>query len=642
MQLASQESSADQIHNDRQSVHNLRLWHSPENTRVVFDVSADVKYSLFSLNDPLRLVVDIENADQSFNLPPLAEGNDHIAAVRSGRPKPQLLRFVFELKKPLATNSFLLSPNEIYGHRLVIDMQDEAAAEQALVIAEPAPMPGNISQAVVTDRKQQTAPLIVAIDAGHGGEDPGAIGYRGSREKKLTLSIAKRLKKIVDADPYMKSFMVRKGDYYVKLNKRRQLARRVNADIFVSIHADAFDRRSARGFSVFALSQRGATSAMARALAAKENASDLIGGVSLADKDEVLAKVLVDLSMTNTISDSVNLGGRILQELGRLGKLHSNRVEQAGFAVLKSPDIPSILVETGFITNPDEERKLRSDNYQQNIARAIYTAINEYRQRTPYRNNATYASPAVAETDRRGLAKAPTKQRPTYHKVVRGDTLSTIAARYGTSVKELRKINRLRSSVAVLGKRLKLPGSTEMSTAPVAAVPSVSSRQGTHVVQRGDSLSKIAERYGTSVKQLKNINRLRSDVVVVGKRLKLPGSANAVATSSSAGKRNSTATHVVRRGDSLSRISSRYNVTINAIKRENNLRHNTVYPGQKLTIPGATRGINRDPRYHKVRRGDTLSEIAQQYGATMKTIMQANKLRNRTVMLGQTLTIPYD
>lgn len=578
--LAPQGIVVAQDQDDRQSVNNLRLWHSPENTRVVFDVSADVRYSSFSLQNPLRLVVDIENADQSFNLPVLSADNTHIAAVRSGRPQPELLRFVFELKKPLKTSSFLLSPNEIYGHRLVIDMDDEAVADQRPVVSGTG-SPSSESLPVVTaGRKRQDAPLIVAIDAGHGGEDPGAIGYRGSREKKITLSIAERLKKIVDQDPHMRSYMVRKGDYFVKLDKRRQMARAVNADVFVSIHADAFGRRSARGFSVFALSQRGATSAMARALAAKENASDLIGGVSLADKDEVLAKVLVDLSMTNTISDSVNLGGRVLQELGSLGKLHSKRVEQAGFAVLKSPDIASILIETGFITNPDEERNLRSAKYQQKLATAIYTAISEYRQRTPYSNTATYASPAVSDFSSQAVAKTKAKPRPEYHKVVRGDSLSTIAARYDISVQQLKRINRLKSSVAVLGKRLKLPGSSD---AVAASSP-------------------------------------RTRRVTSGK----------------------SATHTVQRGDSLSKISARYNVTINAIKRQNKLKRNTVYLGQQLKIPGVAERSKRDPRYHRVRRGDTLSEIAQRYGATMKTIMSANKLPTRTVMLGQNLKIPYE
>ncbi|MEM7357857.1 MAG: N-acetylmuramoyl-L-alanine amidase [Pseudomonadota bacterium] len=597
-----------------QQVENLRIWHSPNRTRVVFDVSENVTHHMFTLQAPLRLVVDIENADLTIKLPVLDKDNQHISAIRSGRPVKDTLRFVFELKQPLDATDFVLSPNELYGHRLVVDMEaagmsisgaekpvslastprtenktsnNQISTAESTVVAErtrtdPAAKGGSssivaASVAPVSGESNTEAargPIIIAIDAGHGGEDPGALGYRGSREKVLTLSIAKRLKKIIDADPAMQSYMVRTGDYYINLHKRRQMARAAGADMFISIHADAFTKRSARGFSVFALSQSGATSAMARALAAKENASDLIGGVSLADKDEVLAKVLVDLSMTNTISESVNFGGRLLKELGKLGRLHSKRVEQAGFAVLKSADIPSVLVETGFITNPDEERKLRTGRYQQQVAAAIYTAISKYFDQTPYSTTATYAAATPAQADFTSLVKP---KRPSYHKVVRGDSLSKIAQRYGTSVKELKQVNKLRSDVAVLGQRLKLPGNASAAASP---------------------------------------------------------------TRSNTGA-SKPAFHTVKRGDSLSKISARYNVTIKSLKSINNLTRNTVYPGQKLWL--SSRAAQAQPakaRTHKVRRGDTLSEIAEQYGSSMNKIMQANALRTRTVMLGQVLVIP--
>ncbi|NND00071.1 MAG: LysM peptidoglycan-binding domain-containing protein [Gammaproteobacteria bacterium] len=579
-------------------IENLRIWHSPDKTRVVFDVSADVKHQMFSLTDPLRLVVDIENADLSMKLPQLDPANKHISAVRSGRPGGTRLRFVFELKSPLQANDFVLSPNELYGHRLVVDLQEVAVSQapsgtattpfavagssiaekdNAAAANAQSASAARISSATLANAAAAEArPLLIAIDAGHGGEDPGAVGHRGSREKQITLEIARELKKIVDQDPQMKGYMVRQGDYYIKLHDRRQLARKVNADMFISIHADAFKNRSARGISVFALSQGGATSAMARALAAKENASDLIGGVSLADKDDMLAKVLVDLSMTNTISESVNFGGRVLNELGKLGKLHSKRVEQAGFAVLKSPDIPSILVEAGFITNRDEERKLRSRQYQQKLARAIYNAIRDYQQRTPFRNNANYATPAFSPQAFPASSTKPVV-RPTYHRVVRGDSLSKIAVRYGTTVREIKKINNLRRDTAVLGQKLKLPSST-----PTDSRPATKARP---------------------------------------------------------------AIHIVRSGESLSIISLRYNVTIRSLKSVNNLRKDTVYIGQKLKIPGGSGAVSsarpsKAPRTHKVKRGDTLSEIAEYYGSSMSKIIQANSLRSRTVMLGQTLKIP--
>lgn len=587
-----------------QQVEKIRIWHSPDGTRVVFDVSKNVKHKIFTLDKPLRLVIDIENGSLKNSLPALDPSNQHIFAVRTGRPEKNRLRFVFELKKSLQINDFILSPNELYGHRLVVDLTEQNATAdnlEAVAVQQPDARPiVSVPSALVTHQQLEPRQFLVAIDAGHGGEDPGALGHKGSREKQITLAIAKKLQRIVDADPRTRSILIREGDYFINLHKRRQLARQQNADLFISIHADAFSKRSARGLSVFALSQSGATSAMASALAAKENASDLIGGVSLADKDAVLAKVLVDLSMTNTISESVSFGGKVLKELAKLGKLHSTRVEQAGFAVLKSPDIPSILIETGFITNPDEERKLRSDGYQLQIAKAIFTAIDDYLIGAPNRGTVTYAAasmstPAAVSTASRAAPK------PVAHDA--GDAV------YQSLVKPRR--------------------------------PRV------HKVVRGDSLSALAERYGTSVAQLKRLNNLRSNTVIVGASLKLPGaSSDSKRAAPKAAKlvaaNSKPATHTVRRGESLSAISARYNVTIKSLKALNNLRGNTVYVGQKLRLPGGTSNQQAvaKVRYHKVKRGDTLSEIAERYGTTMNKIMRANSLRSRTVRLGQSLKIP--
>jgi len=573
-------------------VNNVRLWHSPNRTRVVFDVSKHIKHTVFNLKNPERLVIDVENGGLAKALPEIKEENRHIDAMRSGSPRAGVLRFVLELKKPLEAHSFVLTPNELYGYRLVLDLLDPDAEQSLNILAKqtstvegqdtrstngsPAKL---IDQAlpeneVDSDLQSRKFPItganqkiIIAIDAGHGGEDPGAIGHRGSREKKITLSIAKHLQKVVNADSRMRAFLVREGDYYIDLTRRRTLAKERGADIFVSIHADAFTKRSANGLSVFALSQRGATSAMARALAKKENASDLIGGVSLANKDEVLQKVLVDLSMTNTISESVNLGGRVLKELAKVGRLHSKRVEQASFVVLKSPDIPSILVETGFITNLAEEKRLRTSKYQKKIANAIHRALGEYYEQTPYYNQATYSSPNIASSNEDRVSSVPK-----WHTIKRGDSLSSIAHKYGTTVAELKRLNRLKRDTAILGKKLKLPESTKIA---------------------------------------KQVASLSSNPAI----------------------------HVVKSGDTLSKISARYNVTIKAIKRANSLTRNSVYKGQKLTIPGGVSNSKKATRHH-VTRGDTLSEIAEKYGVTIKAIMRANGLRNRTVRLGQTLKIP--
>ena len=567
-------------------VHNIRLWHAPDKTRLVFDVSADVTHRIFTLQAPNRVVIDIEKANLSMALPALDTENAHVSSIRSGRPRHGVLRIVLDVKKPLEHTSFVLTPNELYGYRLVVDLSDPSMPRMAETLAETESVNDEpVDQQQVTKtpvleastelptlepvvlEAKSNQKLVVAIDAGHGGEDPGAIGHRGAREKHVTLEIAKRLKKAIDDDPRMQAVLIRSGDYYIDLHRRRQNARAKGADLFVSIHADAFHKKSANGLSVFALSQSGATSAMAGALAAKENASDLIGGVSLANKDQVLAQVLVDLSMTNTISESVNFGGRVLQELSKVGRLHSKRVEQAGFAVLKSPDMPSILVETGFITNPGEERKLRTARYQQQIADAIHTAIAKYYEQTPYYNNSNYAAPRVA-------TNAPSSA-PTYHKVARGDTLSTIAQKYATSVRTLKSLNGLKRDTVVLGTRLKVPN---------------------HTVTSQVASSQSSPSAGPSV-------------------------------------------HVVRRGDSLSKISAQYNVTIRALKQLNGLSRDTLYLGQKIRLPGGVTPQNVSSQ-HKVVPGDTLSEIALKYGSTEKKIMQANNMRNRTVMLGQVLKIP--
>ena len=530
------------------SVDNIRIWHSPSNTRIVFDVSSNVRQSMFTLQNPLRLVVDIQNARLNNQLPILDPQNKHIGLIRSGKPQKDVLRFVFELKKDLLPSNFVLSPNELYGHRLVIDLDEKLThssnSELPTQAASQAPLkaPNSSGNADVLTQKtkeqsevlppsvaavesqttesqappskpifqqvsvQEKMTFVVAIDAGHGGEDPGAQGYRGSREKDLTLSMAKRLKKLVDADPNMRAELIRTGDYYIKLHQRRQLARDRGADIFVSIHADAFTRKSARGFSVFALSQRGATSAMASALAVKENASDRIGGVSLADKDALLAQVLVDLSMTNTISESVNLGGRVLKELAKLGKLHSKRVEQAGFAVLKSPDMPSILVETGFITNPEEERLLKSTRYQKKVAKAIFTAINDYHEQTPYVN---YQS--VAKRSKNTPQKSTTK----YHIVKRGDSLSKISARYNVTINSLKRLNKLRGNNVILGQKIRLPSSA-------VTKDKTPKKKVVYKVKSGDNLSEIAERYDVTIKAIRSLNKLKKKTIYVGQRIKIP------------------------------------------------------------------------------------------------------------------------
>ncbi|MDH3281162.1 MAG: N-acetylmuramoyl-L-alanine amidase [Gammaproteobacteria bacterium] len=416
----SADSWAEQI-----SVRNLRMWQAPDHTRLVFDLSAPVEHRLFTLTDPHRIVIDLPEAQLQGRLAELDYSGRFLRKVRTGTPETGVLRIVLDLEGKVSPRTFVLPPNKLYGHRLVIDLYESANVAAAPVVREPP----------LGDRRRQ---LVVAIDAGHGGEDPGAIGKRRTREKQITLAVGRQLKTFIDQDPGMRAVLVRDGDYYVSLRGRTAVARRHQADVFISIHADAFPQRSVRGSSVYALSDRGASSEEARWLADKENAADLVGGVTLRDKDELLAKVLWDLSMTQTISDSLQLGADILRELGAIGSLHKKRVEQAGFAVLKSPDIPSVLIETAFISNPHEERLLREPNHRRNIARAVYRGVRRYAQRLP-----EFRLPDAARE----------------YVVKPGDSLSVIAARYNVSVSQLKAANNLHSNGLKIGQKLRIPGS---------------------------------------------------------------------------------------------------------------------------------------------------------------------------------------
>lgn len=346
------------------SVKNLRLWNAPDNTRVVLDLSSSIQHRISTFTSPDRIAIDLKNAKLSSGIPHEIKNNPFIKRFRYGQYSKDVTRIVIDLKKPVRVKSFTLKPNKVYGYRLVVDLFDKSKTT-APKITRSAP--------------KRTGIVTVAIDAGHGGEDFGASGKKQTREKKVVLSIARELKKLVDKDPALRSYMTRTGDYYIPLRKRTKLARNANADLFVSIHADAFRRSSARGASVYALSKRGASSETARWLANKENAADLVGGASISDREDVVAGVLLDMQMDKTLEFSIGFGEEVLKEMKKIAKLHGKaKVQQAGFVVLKSPDIPSVLVETGFISNPYEERKLMSKKYQRQMANAIYKGIKKF------------------------------------------------------------------------------------------------------------------------------------------------------------------------------------------------------------------------------------------------------------------------
>lgn len=440
-------------------IKSVRIWRAPDNTRLVFDLSGPVQHSLFTLSAPNRIVVDINGAQMSAALDKLKLGNTPITTVRSAQRSPTDLRLVLDLKNQVTAKSFVLPPNQQYGNRLVVDLYDQGADITPDVPATPTPNVPATPVAPSQSVAKLPAPtpsggkrdIVVAIDAGHGGEDPGALGPSGLHEKNITLAIARELQRQINQMKGFRAELTRTGDYFIPLRGRTAIARKKGADLFVSIHADAAPSRSAFGASVFALSDRGATSETARWLADSENRSDLIGGdggVNLDDKDKMLAGVLLDLSMTATMSSSLDVGHKVLTNVGRVTSLHKRRVEQAGFMVLKSPDIPSILVETGFISNPNESQKLASSSHQQALARSIAGGIRQYFVQTP--------PPGTYIASLRDGGQLPTGPRE--HVVRAGESLGMIASRYDVSTSSLRTANNLKSDSVKIGQVLKVPG----------------------------------------------------------------------------------------------------------------------------------------------------------------------------------------
>lgn len=434
------------------TVEQIRVAQNDQLTRLVFDLDEAVSYKTFTLQNPARLVIDISggNTNKKLKLPSL--DNTPVKNIRQGQLNPSTLRLVLDLHKEQEFDSRKLAPKGDYPHRLVIDL---GSANKQLAASEPEkPAAPAKSEPTKTDAEKVTeAPIpvaaqtvksspvlprrdiVIAIDPGHGGQDPGAIGPRGTREKDVVLQISKRLETLVNNEPGMRAFMTRDRDIFLTLRQRIQRAKQNGADMFISIHADAFTNRNARGSSVYVLSDRGASSEAAQILADRENAADLAGGISLEDKDDLLASVLLDLSQTASLEASLEVGNSVLSGLKRVGKVHKKQVEAAAFVVLKSPDIPSVLVETAFISNPTEEQNLTNANHQYKLAAAMMNGIRTYFQRNPITQQA----------------------KPQQHIVSNGDTLSGIAQRYQVRMAELKSSNNLHGSTLRVGEVLRIP-----------------------------------------------------------------------------------------------------------------------------------------------------------------------------------------
>ncbi|MFN3880387.1 MAG: N-acetylmuramoyl-L-alanine amidase [Nitrincola lacisaponensis] len=438
-------------------IQGVRSWLAPDNTRLVFDLSGPVEHRLFALEGPDRVVIDVTNTRLRTDFAHLTLDESPVANIRHSH-SDGTLRIVLDLKSRVRPKSFDLPPNDQYGHRLVIDLENPAPSSAVTTttttsssasdsVAEPAAV-----SSPPANGTGQLRDVVIAIDAGHGGEDPGAVGPNGTREKDVVLAIARELKRIIDAEQGYKAVLIRDGDYFISLRNRVLRARQANADLFVSIHADGWKTPTARGASVWVLSERGASSEMGRWLASRENSSDLIGGVgsvSLEDKDAVLASVLLDMSMTASRTGSREVAGIIHRNIGQFARMHKPEVEMANFAVLRSPDVPSILIETGFITNPQEEAQLRTAAYQQRMARAIFQGVQDYFWQKP--PDMTWIAWRKSQGGTQVAGGART------HRVQPGDTLSVIAVRNGVSVSALRAANQINGDRIRVGQVLRIP-----------------------------------------------------------------------------------------------------------------------------------------------------------------------------------------
>ncbi|ELE5028938.1 N-acetylmuramoyl-L-alanine amidase [Vibrio fluvialis] len=541
-------------------LEGVRVWPSPDETRVVIDVKSEVDFSYFTLSGPDRLVVDLKQTSLGTKLPVNVSDSAILTKIRaSSPPEKSTYRLVLELKKKSAPQLFKLAPTPggQYGHRLVIDLPHGESS------SPPAAKPSSETK-VSRDASQLygTADIVVAIDAGHGGEDPGSIGPTRKYEKDVTLSVAKKLADQIDAVPGMKAVLTRRGDYFVNLNKRSEIARKNKAHLLVSIHADAFHTPQPRGGSVFVLNTRRANTEIARWVENHEQQSELLGGagevLAKNNADRNVSQTLLDLQFSHSQKEGYKVATNILREMGKVAYLHKREPVNASLAVLKSPDIPSVLVETGFISNPSEEKLLFQRSHQDKLAHALTKALVQYFEDNP---------PEGTLFANRGKTQK--------HKVQRGESLSVIASKYGTSVDEIVQTNKLKSNSLAVGQVLTIPGGSRGPVqVPVVSNP-VETETVTHVVKSGDYLGKIASTYKVSVETIKRENNLKSDTLKLGQKLKITVSL----------KDKPLRKHKVARGEFLGKIASEYNVSVQSIRDANKLRSDQLAVGQVLIIP---------------------------------------------------------
>ena len=479
-------------------VEEVRVWRAPDHTRLVFDLSGEVEYKLFTLENPARVVIDIEGSSLGGDLSRLDFNESPISGIRSAIRDGDTLRMVIDLVTEVEPRSFTLAPNSEQGDRLVVDLYGESVSADALI--NTGIVSSNSTSAPRIDERRN---IIIAISAGHGGEDPGGIGFDGKlREKNITLKIARALFNQLERMPGYTPIMIRDGDYYVELQRRSEIAREKRADLFVAVHTDWYRTSRANGLTIYALSGDRADRENSRRVAQKENNSDLLGGVGgdldLSSWDDDVALTLVSLQMAWSMEQSLIAGTRVLESLDGMTRLRRDKVQQASLEVLKSPDIPSMLIETGYLTNPDEARRLNTSAFQQKLARGIAQGVMNYFYDAPPQGS------LVAWQKANGIVPMPG-----IYMVKRGDSLSVIAQRYNVSLAELKSANKISSNTIHVGQELTIPG--------VGA-----GEQEEHTIRRGETLSEIAQRYQVTLGSLREVNNITNDRIMIGQILKIP------------------------------------------------------------------------------------------------------------------------
>ncbi|GGK27616.1 LysM peptidoglycan-binding domain-containing protein [Aliivibrio fischeri] len=549
------------------TLEGIRVWPSPDETRIVIDLNSEANYSYFTLSSPYRLVVDLKNTNVKAKLPLNVKDSKVLTKIRkSSPPSKNTTRLVFELKHSVTAEVFKLAPTPggQYGHRLVMDLPHSGTTNST-----PTPSkPSTPSKPVINSNNSHiigNGEIVVAIDAGHGGEDPGSIGPTRKYEKHATLAISKKVVAQINAQPGMRAVMTRSGDYFVNLNKRTEIARKNKSHLLVSIHADSFRSPQPRGGSVFVLNTRRANTEIGRWVEKHEKQSELLGGagdvLAKNSNDRNVSQTLLDLQFSHSQKEGYKLAKNVLSEMGKVIRLHKKEPVNASLAVLKSPDIPSILIETGFISNPTEEKQLFQRAHQDKIARSISKAIIRYLHDNPPQGTLLAA-----------------QDGQTKHKVRSGESLSLIAKKYGTTMAKIKSENNLKSTSLKIGQVLVIPSNKPVYVAPKNTVSSAntSSSQArtiiTHKVRSGEYLGKIASKYKVTTSSIRSLNKLKSDTLFVGQKLKV----SIVAPVKK---------HTVKRGEFLGKIASKYGVSVSSLRKANKLRSDELAIGQVLIIP---------------------------------------------------------